>query len=60
LGCLPLNFDKNEGLIQHEMLADLIIINPKSVIGNEGENMPRVIELFALILDGKANNETVT
>jgi|SaaInl47_10m_RNA_FD_contig_21_2729628_length_331_multi_8_in_0_out_0_1 hypothetical protein len=29
------------------MLADLVIINPQSVIGNDGENMSRVIELFA-------------
>jgi hypothetical protein len=47
LSLLPIKFDKNEGYIQHEMLADLVMINPQSVIGSEGENMPRVIELFA-------------
>lgn len=42
------------------MLADLIIINPQSVIGNEGQSLARVIELFAFILDSKVNNEVIT
>lgn len=59
LTLLPLKFDKNEGFIQHEMLVDLVTINPTTMLGGNGENLPRVIELYALILDGKCCNETV-
>lgn len=56
---LPLKFDKNEGFIQHQMLVDLVTINPSTMLGANGENLPRVIEIYALILDGKCCNDAV-
>lgn len=41
------------------MLADLVLINPDSVNGSDGKNMPRTIELFARILDGKVVNDKI-
>lgn len=59
LSQLPLKFDKNEGYIQHQMLVELVTINPSTILGPNGENLPRIIELYAAILDGKCCNDTV-
>lgn len=59
LSLLPIKFDKNEGYICHEMLVDLVTINPVTILGANGENLSRVIELYALILDGKCCNTEV-
>jgi len=59
LGLLPIKFDKNEGYIQHEMLVELVKVNPATMLGNNGENLPRIIELYGYILDGKCCNDNV-
>jgi len=56
---LPLKYDKNEGYIQHQMLVELVTINPATMLGPNGENLPRVIELYAMILDGNCCNDAV-
>lgn len=56
---LPLKYDKNEGYIQHQMLVELVTINPATMLGPNGENLPRVIELYAMILDGNCCNDSV-
>lgn len=56
---LPLKYDKNEGYIQHQMLVELVTINPATMLGPSGENLPRLIELYAMILDGNCSNDAV-
>lgn len=56
---LPLKYDKNEGYVQHQMLVELVTINPATMLGPNGENLPRVIELYAMILDGNCSNDSV-
>lgn len=41
------------------MLVELVNVNPATMLGVDGANLPRIIELYALILDGKCTNDEV-
>jgi len=41
------------------MLVELVNVNPTTMLGTDGANLPRIIELYALILDGKCTNDEV-
>lgn len=53
LNNLPLKFDKPEAKIQHELLTDILLSNGQLVLGNNGSNIPKIVKIFAEVLDTK-------
>ena len=53
LNSLPLKFDKPEAKVQHELLTDILLSNGQLVLGNNGSNIPKIIKIFADVLDTK-------
>ena len=60
LNNLPLKFDKPEGKIQHEFLADILIGNGQLVLGNNGSNIPKIVKIMADVLDTKVCTPEIT
>jgi hypothetical protein len=57
---LPMRFDKNESKPQHDFLCDLIVGNTEAVCGPQLEHLPKVIDIFAEILETKHCDEVIT
>ena len=58
LNQLPLKHDKLEARIQHELLIDIILeSNATLVFGEKGENLPKVVKIFAEVVDTRLASE---
>eukprot|EP00831_Metopus_contortus_P042164 TRINITY_DN3328_c0_g2_i3.p1 TRINITY_DN3328_c0_g2~~TRINITY_DN3328_c0_g2_i3.p1 ORF type:complete len:245 (-),score=63.34 TRINITY_DN3328_c0_g2_i3:145-879(-) len=57
---LPLKKDEEEGIIQNEILADLILANCKLIIGENCELLESVLKIFVKVLETKQVDESVS
>ncbi len=57
---MPLEKDVEEGVVQNELLADLILNNPALVLGANAENLETVIDIFIDVLETEQVNEEVS
>jgi len=60
LGKMPLNKDVEEGLIQNEFLADLVLNKTALVLGENGENFEMVMDAFVDVIGTKKVNKEIT
>jgi len=59
LGYLPLRHDRAEAKFMHELLVDIILESDANlVLGEKGENLPRVMQIFGEVVDTKLVSET--
>lgn len=60
LNHLPMQWDRPEGRKQHALLVDIILNwNAAIVMGQNGERLPKVVKIFATIIDTKFANEEI-
>ena len=54
LSYLPLRFDPQEAKAQHELLCEILVSdNSMLVLGNNNENLPKIIRILAKVYDTK-------
>ncbi len=60
LGKMPLKTDYEEGLVQNEFLADMVMSDCALILGANGENLERVLKIFIDVLDTPQVNDDVS
>lgn len=58
---LPLRSDKQEGIVQHELLVDIMLQSPDLLLSNPAENvvtLTKILCIYGDIIDTKVHNET--
>ena len=59
---LPLRSDKQEGCVQHEFLADIMLQSPDLLLFNPADNLQtltKILSIYGDIIDTKSSNATV-
>eukprot|EP01015_Nassula_variabilis_P019223 TRINITY_DN321_c0_g1_i12.p1 TRINITY_DN321_c0_g1~~TRINITY_DN321_c0_g1_i12.p1 ORF type:complete len:537 (+),score=106.57 TRINITY_DN321_c0_g1_i12:1-1611(+) len=56
---LPLRYDKEEAIHQHQFLTEIVMQRPELVLGASGENLPKVLSIFGDIVDTKISNAQI-
>ena len=57
---LPLKVDFEEGLIQNEMLADMILTDSVAALGVNGENLEQILKIFVSVIESEQVNEQIS
>jgi len=50
---MPIKYDKEEAVIQHELLTDIVLLQPELILGESGKNIKKIISIFGDVVDTK-------
>jgi len=50
---LPFKYDKNEGIVNHELFVRILVEKPQMIWGDDMSKLAKVIKIFGTILDTK-------
>ena len=56
---LPLKFDKEEAIQQHDLLTDIVLLKSELILGVNGSNIPKIITCYGNILNTKKSNADI-